>query len=678
MILLVVVAFIRLSDTQQFSTIRADYDIYGTRLATNDHVVALAANHLFTYQFTFAPFGPDHFCSSAYASPSQFVINIAIGHKPNVTHSTFVGMRVHEGTPEYLELVMFDIDQIECLFSENIYKTNEKLLHRFSVSNTGVSILKMDPAGRYAYGFLKSCAYVLDVSNGNVTTIDWSSLLPDVADFYPRDADVSITNDDVRLIVLTGYFTINIDLTLPAVYLLRHRLSSMVLVNNITLMSDLPVGGTFTFFYNFEYVISITIEPETKQVLVALPHYRRTYLLEYNRTSLVVRKIYVRAARSVVWLDNGKQAALLLADESTLPWAVSQVQVINTSATNTDLATLYTLPNNQQTISFFTGKQSLSFIRLAMSDNQLIILTSTGYIIYAPVALPGYFMRLTEISSYAPHAEPCPAGTFKTTRSPSPCLVCPHGHRADASLNSSSRQTTIGVDHFSCVPCSSTSFCPLASVNNVNLSHYPSSSQAYPYPNSPGSTNFDDIILTNSFQLSSSNGHCLIVSPLFWTLLVLGLVLIILIVMSVLYWQPENRHYFQWLTRLFRYTDLIGDGQLWIGGLVSFALFVLIVSAFMFGHAYLNQYPIDVAGDATFACDKSLRNAKFTSSLQLLALMKAEDERPVFELLDNQNWTLTLDFIHTGFQCDDITVEVRPTIGHVRSCSVRPLIVCSA
>ena len=91
---------------------------------------------------------------------------------------------------------------------------------------------------------------------------------------------------------------------------------------------------------------------------------------------------------------------------------------------------------------------------------------------------------------------------------------------------------------------------------------------------------------------------------------------------------------------------------------MSFALLVLIVFGFWFGFVYVKQYPIETAGDASFACDTSLRNAKFSSSLQLLALLKTEEERPIFELLDKQNWTLTLDLIQTGFNCKDIAAQV--------------------
>lgn len=209
-----------------------------------------------------------------------------------------------------------------------------------------------------------------------------------------------------------------------------------------------------------------------------------------------------------------------------------------------------------------------------------------------------------------------------------------------------------------CLPCAPNSYCPLGSIGDTNISHYQSKSQAFPYPNAPPSTNYADIIVTNAFQLNGSSRACLIRSPLFWTFIVLGIVALTYVILSILYLFPKTRKPYDIVKRILKHTDLIGEGELWIGGLVSFALIVLIIYAFWFGSVYINQYPIETSADSNFACDQSLRNAKFSSSLQLLALIKSEEEKPIFDLLDQQNWTLSIDFIQTGFQCDQIVIKV--------------------
>ncbi len=59
------------------------------------------------------------------------------------------------------------------------------------------------------------------------------------------------------------------------------------------------------------------------------------------------------------------------------------------------------IPNNQRIIKFNTPKQSIYFIRIAARNGQSVILTDAGFMIYVPIALAGYLMKLTEIISYA-------------------------------------------------------------------------------------------------------------------------------------------------------------------------------------------------------------------------------------------------------------------------------------
>jgi hypothetical protein len=52
--------------------------------------------------------------------------------------------------------------------------------------------------------------------------------------------------------------------------------------------------------------------------------------------------------------------------------------------------------------------------------------------------------------------------------------------------------------------------------------------------------------------------------------------------------------------------------KLWIGGLVSSAVIVLAVAAYVFSTIYYHQYPIEsMNGDASFGCDTEIMNAQF-------------------------------------------------------------------
>jgi len=93
MYLLLLFIIISTIEAQQLSTMRTDYDRYGTRLASNDHVVILAQNDVFRYSFYLAPFGPDNLCYYFYSSTLNFVMNVAIGQQQNESYMSFVYLR---------------------------------------------------------------------------------------------------------------------------------------------------------------------------------------------------------------------------------------------------------------------------------------------------------------------------------------------------------------------------------------------------------------------------------------------------------------------------------------------------------------------------------------------------------------------------------------------------------
>ena len=209
-----------------------------------------------------------------------------------------------------------------------------------------------------------------------------------------------------------------------------------------------------------------------------------------------------------------------------------------------------------------------------------------------------------------------------------------------------------------CTSCLSDSFCPPGSITDLNQSTLALMSQAYAYPQSPSSTSFDDILMTNTFSLTSSSRRCLVISPFFWALITLFFVFIILIIMGVLYYSGAGRKHFDRLQCIFRHSDLIGNGELWFGGLISFAMIVLIIYGFWFSSLFHTRYPIETSLDADFACDTSLRNTQFSSALQLLATIKSDEEKPIFDLMDRQNFTLSVGFIQTSYTCKQVNTQV--------------------
>jgi hypothetical protein len=87
--------------------------------------------------------------------------------------------------------------------------------------------------------------------------------------------------------------------------------------------------------------------------------------------------------------------------------------------------------------------------------------------------------------------------------------------------------------------------------------------------------------------------------------------------------------------------------------------------AYTFAISYMNQYPSEKTEGSRFACDPNLRNAKFASSLQALAVPISNEEQTIF----NQ-----LDFIHTASSCRILSIS-RVTES---STTTLPLLSCSA
>jgi hypothetical protein len=112
---------------------------------------------------------------------------------------------------------------------------------------------------------------------------------------------------------------------------------------------------------------------------------------------------------------------------------------------------------------------------------------------------------------------------------------------------------------------------------------------------------------------------------------------------------------------------------MWLGGLASMAVLLITVMAYYFAISYLNQYPAEKVGPSTFACDTTVRNAKFQSTLQARSVPLTDDEQPIFTMLDKQNFTLYLDFISTTIPCTKLSiyqvVESSTTLMKAVSCT---------
>ena len=94
--------------------------------------------------------------------------------------------------------------------------------------------------------------------------------------------------------------------------------------------------------------------------------------------------------------------------------------------------------------------------------------------------------------------------------------------------------------------------------------------------------------------------------------------------------------------------------------------------AYNFAMSYLKQYPSENVGPSSFACDETIRNAKFESTLKALGVPVSEVERPLFVALVEQDFTVQFDFINTAMSCIALSiVEVTES-----SASLLPNVSC--
>ncbi|CAF4264928.1 unnamed protein product, partial [Rotaria magnacalcarata] len=281
------------------------------------------------------------------------------------------------------------------------------------------------------------------------------------------------------------------------------------------------------------------------------------------------------------------------------------------------------------------------------------LVVEAGGFLLLPASPPGYCS--SQIDDHLLYAgtyisRSCPIGTARNTTSFGPCFICPPKTKNN------------GSSGINCETCSSNEslLCLRGTKVEVEWNKLSSFNQADPYPDSPETKEFDDVLLQNVFKFGTLSSSCLIISPLLWTTLAIGFSFIVIIIMGILTLYPRRKPHRTFVQKIFMRIDLIGDGELWLGGLVSVVLIILVGFTCKFSISFSNLYPIEIISTSTHSpviCDPNLFNAKFASALQLLSIHKHDEEEPIFQLLDEQQIVLTTQFVSTEFQCEHVTMQ---------------------
>jgi hypothetical protein len=432
-----------------------------------------------------------------------------------------------------------------------------------------------------------------------------------------------------EFIVLVGY----IDSITPVAHLINvNSCDTFTLFNNCMTTVD-------TFVYNNSIKANMSVKiDDAGNVIWSIGSKLILFNIIHGRFELVNTLNISSTIRALAWVGNDTFAVLV----------TSQVLFYSI-----ELTLLSTFPNTWKKLC---STMMLNFDTIAWSDIIGLAIADVNENVYIiRPTTPGYYsVTNTGCGQGIPFAfsseNICPPGSYHFEQSSRPCALCPQG--------------TFNNGHYSaaCAPCNESSFCPLGAVANVDGKAISTIIQARAYPKSPDTTIFDDILLQNIFSINFSR-HCLLVSPVFWTVLVIIVTLLLLAIMGASHCFTRCNGIRQTVKGVFKQTDLIGEGELWVGGVVSFSVLVLISFAYVFSALYLRQYPIENSSNSSFTCNPSLRNAKFSTQMQLLGIPLNDDIQPMFNMLDAQPYTLNVDYVNTLFACQHVIVQ--QTVGLV-------------
>jgi hypothetical protein len=521
-----------------------------------------------------------------------------------------------------------------------------------------IFVLLFRPTGQFAYAFTKNFLLIYDLDNDIVSSQLGNVTWPDTS-FLPHAVDIS--HD--FLIVVLGYVGDSSTKYTPCAYLLNISNSTFNVLDTwlYTPPTNTSWQASLTNWdadvYAPKYDMSVSINNIGNQVLFGIQIINTILIINIDRIN---RKFgsslqtlsngkAIGMGKTVDWIDTNLTLVLVNTYSLSYIWSSSQIFSYNVTLPNT-LVVQSIFPNIQQALTSVFGPILLSFV---ITKNGTVVMLDSDGNYYILLPSPAGSFSDTSSGTYS-SSSPCIAGTFTSQSGIFPCSLCP------------SSTTTAGlIGQFSCVPCENDTFCTLAAAfGNISLSSsiLMNINQARAYPVSPQSTRFDNILIENMFKIQSpSTNNCIVVSPLFWTVIVISIGLFTWIVLFIfkrhIKDHPMGKKTFQQIKRFLKKTDLIGEGEMVIGGLFSFGIIVLVIFAYLFSGSYLNRYPIEtVTGDAKYACDKTLTNAQFGSGLMALGVPPDEPAVPMFTMLDAQPFTLYIDFINTLFKCTDVSV----------------------
>ncbi|CAF3339280.1 unnamed protein product [Rotaria socialis] len=668
-----------------FSPTKSDYDAYGLKIAVNDVLFVEVNGNAETFLVQFAPYNfiiDPLQCTINFDDSTHYVYSVGVAPNCNTTanpyfyftgevvssdssntdsagrNGTFIGVWINQD-PQSVQQYVSSGQPFSC---DHFVVANLAFIS--SYGHQDFFVMAVEPYGQYVIGLATQFGFIYRPFSGTTLTTKQSSVIwPNNSTFYPCAADASTT-----FTIVAGYVAGSVRSRVratPTVYLIWN--SNLTVLSawsysatNNSWQSRLTYSSSST--WNSQYTMSVKINSDDPtRVLVGMPYLNTVFLFVIGNsgTSLTLASSLgtgnsVGFGKSVTWLTESQAAILTTTYSANYLTYYSSTVYLYTNLSDSNISSIPSavFPNAQQPMPSTINSK---LIRMVSSPSSIAVLDTDGGVLIVLSEVAGSYASTD--TTYSPvaaampvisHSTTCIGGTYKSDAGVHPCTLCPSGS-----------QNSGGTTGTACTPCSSDGFCPLGAVLEINMSLLASVSQAYAYPRSPDLNVYEDVLLHHMFSIDST-GHCISVSPIFWTVMLMIVLLVFFIGVGFLrlcVTSYQHDRLFLTVKMIFERTDLIGEGELWIGGLVSLAIILTTAMAYAFANSYLNQYPSESVGPSNFACDTTIRNAQFATNLQALAVPISSDQQTIFDLLNQQNFTLYLQFINTAASCASLTIS---------------------
>ena len=650
-----------------------DVQLYGIKLAVNNHLlvsyktVSVSGSTSLQYQCVAHLDQPQYTLDNV-----KDVYSISIGKLQNEAQLYFVAAGMQNFLP-YMSKISVNCDNSQVgmetvFFNESQYSTGRDHF-----------IVNIDPHGKFAVGYTSSSALLYDL----VSLKHWSTKVswPGSKVFSPTAVDIT-----ARFLYVVGYSPQeNNDHVRGQIPYFKTNLYLMSIDYNSS-KYDIKFHHSWTSDILVSYwpdVLFISVSAnDTKvdgKILIGIPPANTIHLLFVDYAAPIrlqhisSKKQYGLGERrgygtKVAWLNQGRSVVILDTDfrGQKYRWdsKLHYYDISNEWPIFDTTTTLSIFPNTQQNYpAKFTG----NFLFIAASFS--IPATLYGYntneqVLVLPPSQSGYYSvryqsleetdlkRNEQIFLYTPNSAQCRPGTYKNDAGVWSCRLCNSVVTKSTALQYHSNNS----DTFRCHQCTNRAACPLEFVTEVD--HLPDIKQNSGYPESPETDVFDDILMLEMFQANWN-----FTSPFLVLMIVLSIVVIIAGLTTLLKLSKQFASKQPLLMQVFQHLDLIGQGQLWFGGLISIVLLFIVAFAAKFGHSYHDRYPIEkqICNNTDSCVFGNLYNAKFDTSLQFLSSSTDQYDQ-IFSLLNSQKFKLNIELIDTISHCGRLTLKSEESI----------------